>query len=462
MRIIYLLLSTVCLFGCTSLRTTKAQYAGAETLLQRGDFDALTTRIQRAEHTHYASKDRVLYELDLGLLQHYRGAYKESNALLESAEQAMDDALTQSATRAAASMMLNDNLLIYAGEDYENIYVNIFKALNYLALNQPEEAFVEIRRIDEKLKLLENRYWKVADQYNQSNQTGEPFKPGKNRFQNSALGRWLSLLIYRAEGKTDDVRIDLEKITSAWQLQPDLYDFPMPDLRRSQIPPQAGKVPVSFLSLTGQAPEKRADTLWVHTQLDHIFIATSREKKFSGQQLAGATVIPWPGIQPGYTFKLQLPTLKKRGSRVHSISVRADGQRGPRLERIESLENIAEETFKIHRPLIYLKTVIRTVTKGVAAAETQREAEKQWGELYGVLTSLLAGASVAVSENADLRISRFFPAEASVAEMDLLPGPHLIEIDYYDSGGILLYTDRIGTVDIYEQGINLIQSVYLN
>ena len=430
-------------------------------MLAQGDISTAKNQIESSRFLHYQNKDRALYYLDLGLLQHYLGEYKASNHSLELAERAMDDAFVKSVSRGATSLLLNDNVLEYAGEEYENIYVNVFKALNYLALNEFDPAFVEIRRIDEKLKVLESRYWKIAQKYNEASEMDQTFQVGKNRFQNSALGRWLSLLIYRAEGRMDEAAIDLKKIDLAQKLQPKMYNFKAPDLSGALTPPAAGTVRVSFLGLVGQAPEKRADTFWIHTQASQIFIASSRERLYGGQQFSGANAIFWPGIDPGYTFKFQLPRLEKRGTRVTAIGTTIDGRRGPRLTQIESLENAAEAAFEIQKPLTWLKTVSRTVTKGIAAAQAQKAATEKWGETHGLLAGLLAGVGVSTTENADLRISRFFPARASIAEMDLTPGTHRIEFEYYGAGGMLLHTDAT-TVQVRESGLNLVESFYLN
>jgi len=447
--------------GCGTLWTSKAQYIGVDRMMAQGDFATAKTQIKNSRHLHYPNKDRALYYLDLGLLQHYLGEFKASNDSLELAEQAMDEAFVKSISRGAISLLLNDNVLNYAGEDYENIYVNIFKALNYLALDDFDNAFVEIRRIDEKLKVLESRYWKIAQKYNEASEMDRPFRIGKNHFQNSALSRWLSLLIYRAEGRTDEAAIDLQKIDQAQKLQPKMYNFKAPDLSGTLNPPADGTVRVSFLGLIGQAPEKKADTFWIHTQADQIFIASSQEQRSGGQQLSGANIIYWPGVEPGYTFKFQLPRIEKRGTRVSAIVVKIDGQRGFWLTQIESLENAAVAAFEIQKPLTYLKTVSRTVTKGIAAAQAQKVVEEKWGESRGILAGLLAGVGVSMTENADLRISRFFPAQANIAEVDLAPGTHRIEFEYYGSGGKLLHTDAT-SVQIRKEGLNLIESFYLN
>lgn len=453
----FILLAT----GCGTLWTMTGQYAGTERMLAQGDFAAAAAQIERSHLTHYGSKDRVLYHLDLGLLQHYLGDYEASNRSLDEAEQAMEKAFTKSVTRAAASMLLNDNALEYAGEDYEGVYLNLFKALNYIALDRFNEAFVEVRRIDEKLKRLEDRHWEIAEEYNRASESKTVFEPDECRFQNSALGRWLSMLLYRAEGRPDEALIDLKKISNVWKLQPSMVPFDPPDLSDALSPPAKGGVRVSFLGFCGQAPEKKADTLWIHTQKDQIFIGSSATRT-SHRRMGVPDVIYWSGIDPGYTFKFEMPGIEKRGSAVRRISVLVDGKQMLTLEPIERLENAAVEAFEARKPLVYLKTITRAVVKGIAAAQAQKAAEEKWGEMHGLLAGLLSGAAVGASENADLRISRFFPAAAYIGELDIPPGTHEINVVYTGYGGAVLYTDRIGDVEIREDGLNLIESFYLN
>lgn len=457
-----LLAAALLLSGCSTLWTQKRPYAGMEHLLERGDFAAAIRQIEQNRPLYGSPKDDVLYLLDLGLLQHYAGQYEESSKTLDQAERAMEKAYIRSLSRAGLSLIINDNVLTYAGADYENVYLSLFRALNYIALNDIERAFVEIRRIDEKLKVLEDRHWKTAQRYNEAQELDEPFSPGKNRFLNSALGRWLSFLLYRSEGRFDEVRIDRKNIEAAFDLQPSIYPFPKPDLQTAQTPPEEGRVRVSFLSLTGQAPKKTADSFWIHTQQNQIFIAAARDRSDYGWNFPGIQTLYWPGVEPGYTFKFQMPRIEPRGSQVRSVRVRVDGSPALTLEKMESFENAAKETFRVEAPLIYLKTVARVVGKGIAARQAQRAAEEKWGETQGILAGLLAGIGVGVTEHADLRLARFFPAEASVGELDLPTGRHQIDIEYLGADGAVLYTDAVGTVELRHNGLHLIESFYLN
>ncbi len=448
--------------GCASLRTDKAQYAGTDKMLARADYSAAIRQIETVKQTAYAHKDRVIYYLDIGMLHHWNGNYAKSNEMLEKAERGIEENFTKSLTRSASSLIMNDNVLAYAGEDYEDIYLNAFKALNYLALGQNDAAFVEVRRINNKLVQLASKYDKVAHKMNQAEEAHETFVPGKSYFQESALGRYLSMMLYRADYKWDDVRIDLEKIDRGWKIQPDIYTFPRPNLSRSTQRINPPKARLNVIAFTGLAPDKKATTFYIHTEENVIVFASSSENYLGKQNLSGLSIIPWYGITEGYHFKIQLPYMERKPSRVASIEVEVVGRVVEPLQRLESLENAAIEAFSIQKPLIFLKTITRAVLKGLAAEKAKQNMTKNMDGGMAFFTRLAADLLVASTEHADLRVSRFFPAEAAIGEIHLNEGLYDIRIKYYGAHGKLLHTDERNDVNIEVNRLNLIESAYLN
>ncbi|RKX46303.1 MAG: hypothetical protein DRP64_03395, partial [Verrucomicrobia bacterium] len=378
------------LTGCASLRTDKAQYAGMDRLLAQADYPAAIVKIEAAKESAYTYKDRVVYYLDIGMLHHWNGDYEKSNEMLEKAERGIEDNFTKSVTRSASSMIMNDNVLAYAGEDYEDIYLNVFKALNYLALGRNDEAFVEVRRINNKLVQLESKYDKVAQKMSRAEEARETFKPGKSHFQESALGRYLGMMLYRADHKWDDVRIDLEKIDRGWKLQPDICTFPRPDLSRSTKRVAAPRARLNVIAFSGLAPDKKATTFYIHTEENVIILAGSSENYLGKQNLSGLNVIPWQEVNEGYHFKIQLPYMEKRPSKVERIDVEVNEVAVETLQRLESLENAAIETFSIQKPLIYLKTITRAVIKGLAAEQAKQDMTKNMDGGMAFFTRLAA------------------------------------------------------------------------
>jgi hypothetical protein len=450
------LLAVFFLSGCSSMQTQKKQFVEVDNAVAADNFNAAASSLEKSKDKYYEKKDRVLYYLDLGMLYHYGQIYPKSNETLTSAEDGIDELYTKSISKGAASLLLNDNALDYSGEDYENIYLNIFKALNYADEGNYEDAFVEVRRADNKLSQLEDKYQKIADDYNKSDTTGKKFTVAETHFTNSALARYISLLMYRSEGKYDDARIDAGKIGEAWSTESSVYDFSQPNLDKCLD--TTGKARINVISFVGKSPELFARVLTIHTFKDAIAIYQSDGKKEEKLE-----VIPWQDMKSGYHFKFSLPYMEKKGTEVGKIGIELNGGEVASLQAIESLENVAQETYKLHEGMTYLKTIIRTVAKGLLNEKANEELDKQTGGGgWGELTRAVTGAAVDVSENADLRLSRYFPAKALVGECLLDPGTYHLVVRYYSLDGRLLHSDDKGSINVSADSLNLHESFFLN
>jgi len=460
-----IVLALVVLSGCMTTRNTK--FVEIDEAAQSGDYTTAITTLEDNNEDLYRDKDSVLYYLDLGMLQHYAGEYSASRQNLSEAERLIEELFTRSVSQAAGSLILNDNVIDYAGEDFEDIYLNVFNALNFLSMNDPEGAFVEVRRINTKLNLLEDKYRDLAQQYSRDDDATVQFETGESRFFNSALARYLSLLLYRSQGDYDGARIDWQEMQEAFREQSNLYDFAMP-LDDSVIQPPESGGRLSVLAFAGEAPIKVAETLWIVTSPNMVSILYAEESEQSQGNLIpqGFAQFSYPGVDDGYRFKFQLPRMEMRGSDVQRIRVVIDGQPAGDLGMLENMEQIARDTFQVRYPIIFIKTVTRTIIKGIIAEEGKdrmQEAGRQSGSIAGLIggfaASIATDVAVDASEQADLRMSRYFPAYAYVGEWDIPPGDHQVEIEYYGSGG-LLRVDDLGTVTVGEDGVNLATSYY--
>ena len=155
--------------------------------------------------------------------------------------------------------------------------------------------------------------------------------------------------------------------------------------------------------------------------------------------------------------------MEKKGTKVARVSVELNGSQVTQLETIESLENAAEDTYKLKEGIVYLKTITRTVIKGILNEKANKELDKKTGGGFlGELTRLASSALVDISENADLRLARYFPAKAMVGEAAVEPGTYNVTVNYYGANGQLLYSDFRGAITVSAKGLNLIESAYLN
>ena len=133
--------------------------------------------------------------------------------------------------------------------------------LNYIHLYKIEDAMVEIRRFDNKMKLVGKEYQAVIDSLKASvssdfAKTELDCVDSEVKFHNSALARYLSMLLYRTAGDSDAARIDLEKINDAFKFQPTLYNFSKPQNLEEELILPEDNARVNFVCFTGKSPVK--------------------------------------------------------------------------------------------------------------------------------------------------------------------------------------------------------------
>src|SRR5512140_2535369 len=86
---------------------------------------------------------RVLYLLNKGMVLRMKHDFVASNKSLEAAKQEMERVYAASVSENTLSFLVNDATVSYSGDDYEQVLVHLYMALNYLELGQRDEARVE-------------------------------------------------------------------------------------------------------------------------------------------------------------------------------------------------------------------------------------------------------------------------------------------------------------------------------
>ncbi len=445
----------VVLAGCGSMKTRRGFYDPITAELRAGNLDSSLTLLEKAkEENKYGQKDRFIYFLDAGLLNHYAGNYRASNDKLDLAEAAAEELFTKSISKAAVSLLLNDNALEYAGEDYEILYTNLIKALNYAEVGMFDDAFVEIRRVNLKLDLLEQKYGDAAAELQRgleqdSNSVPINYAIDKVRFHNDAFARYLSMHMYAAEGKMDDARIDYDYLQTAFQTQPHVYDFPMPEVKyRSE-----DKVILSIIGFAGLAPTKEALRLRIRTDKDLNLVQILYDGK--GKDDVEYGHIPMK-VSADYYFKFAIPQIVPRPSEVERIRVVVDGSAIGELQLLENVSKVAEETFQAKKSLIYFRTIARALAKGLANHQLKKKADS--GGLGGWLKKAAIDVATDLTEDADLRSSQFLPGKIYVGDFEIEPGTYDLTIEFYDSIGNLIEYSHYEDYTVTDGGLNLTQA----
>ena len=438
------LISTFLLSFCfSSCATVPGDHEPSIKSAQEGKYEKSLEFIESKKSKIYGKKSEVLYHLDSGLLQHYNKEWQNSIINLTAAESKIYDLYTKSITAEIGSFILNDNVLDYSGEDYEDIYLNVFNSLNFYHDGKVEDAVVETNRAVTKITLLSNKHLEELIKAREAAKL-ENAQIKSIDFHDSALVEYLRMLYCRAIGDYDGALTNQHMIKDAFLTQKKLYPFEVPESIDEEISIPKGKARLNVLAFSGISPIK-----------DEVIIRDYGLINFS--------------------FALALPQLRVNEYPFTRIVVRAENVDTGKtivqaLELIESLENVAIETFNLHRDLLVAKAVARSITKTVATnvgMEVGKELSTSNDNSLAAVGLLFQLASIAgnitnqVTEHADMRISRYFPARASVTGITLEPGMYDVQVDYYGEGKKILHSDVHENVNLKAGKLNLVESVWL-
>ncbi len=148
MRAIYCLVA-LSLFGCADYSTRGRSARGS---FERGDFTSAIESLKKLADEH--DNDELLYLMDLGTVYHVAGRYEEAIATFTKADKLAEIKDYTSLSAEAGSVLLNDTIKTYKGEDFEKILINVYLAMDYTLLGKTEEALVESRRVNHKLDMM--------------------------------------------------------------------------------------------------------------------------------------------------------------------------------------------------------------------------------------------------------------------------------------------------------------------
>ncbi|MDR2181728.1 MAG: hypothetical protein LBN92_03505, partial [Treponema sp.] len=108
---------------------TADPYVPVDQLVENENFAGGAEELESKNKSLYRAKDRVLYCLDKGMLSHYAKDWAASSSLLQEGEKAIEANYAVSIHQEFGTFLLNDRSREYDGEDYEDIYLNVFNAL---------------------------------------------------------------------------------------------------------------------------------------------------------------------------------------------------------------------------------------------------------------------------------------------------------------------------------------------
>ena len=385
----------------------------------------------------YKEKDSILWNLEMGMLNHYNGAYEKSNKYFSNAEFAIEQAFTKSVSQGVYAFLGNDNQLQYDGEPYEEFYLHAFKALNYIHLNKIDASLVEIRKMVYKIDQLNIQLRGLADTYASSDTLNSSIDWDTKdiNVQNSPFARYLAANLFAALGNVDAARIEREQFNKAMTEHYHLINFSS-QLGTSLTQSNRNETPewslgpnnnVLLLSFTGMASEKIQQDLRVYNEY-------------------------WET-----ELKVSLPILNPYRSEIMGVEIWVGDSLMGHSILLESMHKVAQEVYTSKMPIIYGRAVLRAISKYSGTQWVENMPEEK-DSFFAHLLEIAGDLYKEVSEKADLRSWSSLPGNIFSHAFQLDPGSYEIEFRYINKLGLPLYSEFREVQIDQRQSVHLLET----
>lgn len=402
-----LLIGALILTGCASY---SGSFGVIESNLAARQYDIA---LQGIEKQSSSKTEQVLYLLNKGMVLRMKRDFAASNQALEAAKVEMGRLYAASVSENALSLMINDATVSYAGDDYEQVLVHLYMALNYLELNQPDAARVEALQVDLKLR-------EIAE------------KVPENKFTEDAFSRYLTGLVYEDLGEWSDALISYRQAYEAYKKYQRDYSLPMPQMlkydlmrlaRRQGLADELSQYKKEFgIERDPVAVPSGANLGELIFVLNNGLAPIKRERSINSLDPGSGTLV-----------RIALPYYRSRSNNVTSVRITASGKQAT-SELMEDIDAIARSSLDSHMPAIIARSVAREVVKVAAGKKAQQVAlngnnRNSEASMLGLLGAIAVNVAAYATERADTRSWLTLPANIHLARFALPPGSYTVKVE---------------------------------
>ena len=412
---------TLLLSGCA---TYSDSFSVIESQMAEQQFDAALQTLEKQRHP---KRDQALTLLNKAMLERMNGDYAASNRAFEAAKARMEELHGVSLREQTLSVMVNDATRSYAGEEFEQVLVHLYMALNYLQLGERIDARVEALQVDERLREITQRL-------------------PENRYTEDALARYLTGMIYEELGERSDAMIAYRKAYEAYRRYQQNYLVAVPDFLKHDL--------LRLSQQMGLTEEMRqykkefrierwmsADELAEQGEL--IFLLHNGLAPIRREH---AVTIPDPAS--GHLVRIAVPYYETRPTPMTGARVVAGGA-GAQAELAEDINAIAVKDLEARMPAITARAVARAVVKAQMAKAARENARQQNQNNAGAAVAAMAVEIAGlVTERADTRSWLTLPARIHLARLPLPPGTYTVKVDLLGDAGRIVSTQEYANMVI--------------
>jgi len=440
-----------------SCATKTAYYHNLNGLVTQEQYMDAATLVEKSKLDVYGENNALLYYLDNGMLLHLSGKYAESNDSFEQAKKLALEYFTKSVTTEASTLLVNDTMRPYYGEDFERALISVFGSMNYVLIGNSNEALVEARQVDHFLKILKTNYG-----YD-------------NKYKEDAFTRYLMGMIYENQKQINDAYISYRQALDAYSDGVKTYGISVPralitdalrTARQLGFTDEIQKisrtwgmgadkdVPVAYgelvvLNYNGFAAEKIENYFEIAFGKAWGYVGMASPQGEARQQADQAGAIA-RSIVFDEQIRLAFPKYVRvpyRMTRFNALSNGSDMQGSSEI--VNDISALAEQSLDDRITRIRVRTIARAAIKYALIQQVSRKVEKQSGNAaLGWVTKKALTAGSTAMERADIRSWRSLPDKILMSRLALPAGTHTVIIKGYDSNGNEIHRKTIKDIVI--------------
>jgi hypothetical protein len=397
-----IILAMLMLTGCTGGNI----FSRVDENLVRGDCPAAIALIDRSGE-RYDGNGRLLYLLDSAMVYMQCGDLAAAQARFRDAEDLAESLWTESITRNALSLVTNDRVLAYAGEDFERVMIHLMSAIGYLQAGQAEDALVEARRLDTLLAVYNDRYEK------------------KNGYKEDAFARYLSGLLHESDGDWDEAFIDYRRAAEVYRDDYRQYGTRLPEMLMEDLV-RAARVVDRLADIGDLVPSDRIDPGAPADQRpDQGKVVIITFAGYAPQKRQDMVVIPTPHGPVGVAFPRMVVTPPVCGQGRLTLSGK-DHVFESELVLVEDINRIALKNLDDRKGRILAKAIARAVAKQVAIHRIARSQDDH--DHQRAIEAILNLVNILLVERADTRSWRTLPGRIYMTRIYVPEGDYTAEL----------------------------------
>lgn len=367
------------------------------------NLDSATEQIVKEREKPSNAKSRDVLKLEEAMMRLCAGDFKQSETLLREVRDSFDqleNKKVKTAAEKAASMLADDCVLSYPGEDYEKVMIRVMLALNSLMMDG-YDAKAYANQINLKQE-------EIIAKSPEDPKTKEKIKKS---YKNLPIGPYLCGVL--SENDVSGQQEQIHSFTKVTEWDPSFMGGrEMLERAKNGTHSEKGNGVVYVFALVGHGPykvEQNAEVTQAALLVADIIVSAT--SKHSIPPTITAVPIPFVMVAP---------------CRYRAAKVTIDEADSVLTEPLTDVNSMAIEQFEANKPWVIARAVARRVVKkaGIYGVKEAVGTNSPEGELLLDLVGILWEGA----EEADTRCWNLLPGSIQVARIELPAGEHDLKL----------------------------------